>query len=484
MKKFIFLVLCAALFTGCFNNDIPVIGGSSGEKLKPFDTTSRYDQTTPETLSYYAANASPEFLKRLSELEPYQTRSEIKSRYYPETNYELIPSDDYGKLYPYPAYNSGYAVIYGLMTSDGRIVVDGAYGIVKYIDWGEGYYILGTSSGGRIITANGSLQTGVFPGNLKYIGKDRVRVLEYRDNGGESLEEFVGEIDLNGNIIAPIVSIKDNYKKYYISPDAGIFYKNLKGGADLNDTPDIYEKVEVDPEGQLKAYIKYTPERGRLNIDEGIICELKDGVFVENLGYDDDYKSANTVIYDSSGKVLLNCDRVSIHGKLLMSFDKNGYSKIYDFDLNEIEEYASFDYIGGNLYVFENENACYVSDLISGKRVEVDFESRYNVIFISPETFICGSKIYDMDGNSRQLFPEGSMPYINDKGLIDVRFYGEMGIKNGLYTLSGEEIFPIRYEVLSSLTDGLYLAEIDNYIGVIRENGEWIIKIDALGGKD
>ncbi|MBQ6808782.1 MAG: hypothetical protein IJP07_06480, partial [Firmicutes bacterium] len=72
-------------------------------------------------------------LASLPELEPFAAYSEISARYYEEYTDQLLPAEDYGRLYPY-AGKSIYSpedyflqALYGLCDKKGRIVVDPVY---------------------------------------------------------------------------------------------------------------------------------------------------------------------------------------------------------------------------------------------------------------------------------------------------------------------------------------------------------------------
>ena len=75
---------------------------------------------------------------------------EIGTRYYPETTLALLPSPDYGRLYPFVGAAtkwdyiwSGVQLLYGLCTADGRIVVDPVYNSTEIVEKdGNAMYML------------------------------------------------------------------------------------------------------------------------------------------------------------------------------------------------------------------------------------------------------------------------------------------------------------------------------------------------------
>jgi hypothetical protein len=465
--------------------------GKSAPPPEPADTSDTANLSEPANPSEPAdltnppdaANpASPSFSERLSALEPYETRSEIIDYYFPEEGglSEFVPAD-YGRLYPFRAAASSgggyYDAFYGLMTADGKIVVDGVYGDVAFYDADDGYYILRTTSSPdglpdsfetetTVIAADGKYMTGPHPGwAVEPAGDYLVRVID---------NSFIRFIDIrSGDVVS-----SGEYESFYVG-GVGIYYRSLDGGDDISRLPEGAE-VELLPDGRLGVYIKYNPETypqiqlGTWHQGCNVVCELSENIFVR-AAYED-----VVAITDKSGELYWRSGAsVYIDGHFLKVDDE-----VFDLEMNELPGFDTFTRITDSLYAFrlkDSDGGSFeVRDIKTGKNIRVYSETWFgHAIMITPERFFSDGLIYDMDGNSERVFPENATYYKADGDLLLVSTN-----VTGLYTATGEEILPIKYKALSSLGDGLYSVSIDNYMGVINEKGEWLVKIDMLKFRD
>lgn len=94
-------------------------------------------------------------LREIKDLEPYSDKTENVYRFYPDYVDSFIPSEEYGKVYPYVGENLpfsyGYSrVLYGFCSEDGGIICDPVY---QYYDTilteSHSYYVMQTSDATR-----------------------------------------------------------------------------------------------------------------------------------------------------------------------------------------------------------------------------------------------------------------------------------------------------------------------------------------------
>lgn len=139
-------------------------------------------------------------LKEIKDLEPYSDKIDNLYRFYPDFVDSFIPSDDYGKVYPYigttadiPHY--GNVPIYGLCTADGGIVCDPVYRYGETITVGEyRFYVMADFS--RITPSASS----------PYEHEGRINKILIRDDGRCSRRlEGMPYISVNGNYLQLLI---------------------------------------------------------------------------------------------------------------------------------------------------------------------------------------------------------------------------------------------------------------------------------------
>ncbi|MDR0197770.1 MAG: WG repeat-containing protein [Oscillospiraceae bacterium] len=486
MKKFFTCIcVCAVLSASC---------GKSAPLPEPADTS---DITNASELADPPDPANPALssvAERLSALEPYETRSEVIDYYFPEEGglSEFVPAD-YGRLYPFPActtfsnYDSYGISSTGLMTADGKIVVDGIYSGARFYDADDGYYILQTAlspervgisdyaTEDTVITADGKYTAGpYYASEVRFAGDYLITVREPRDDN----RSFIRYIDIrSGDVVS-----SGEYENFYAGGGVGgVYYRSLDGGDDISTLPEGAE-VELLPDGRLGVYVKYNPEthpQMQLNMWNGdcyVVCELSEDIFVR--AGDD-----AVAITDKSGELYWRSGAsVYINGHFL-AVD----NEVFDLEMNALPGFDWFVKLTDSLYAFRSgESKSEVRDIKTGKSVFTS--SPYlDIIMVAPDRFLAEGVVYDMDGNSERVFPENAAYYRADGGdLFIVSIYDEKNptVLSGLYTATGEEVLPIKYKALYSLGDGLYSVSIDDYMGVINEKVEWLVKIDMLKFKD
>jgi hypothetical protein len=331
-----------------------------------------------------------------------------------------------------------YGFFYGLATADGKIVLDGVCLYIRFIDADDGYYEISTGEEVFYITADGSRRIDI-KSNPVFIGDGKIRVFEWREDG-----EYIGVIDLDGNVISPFISVNDNF---YIAEYSGLYMNKSTGEAFFSvqgQDADIIS-AHVNENGKLKAIVR----NSRVNnywYNYDITIQLTENAFYSS------NPAGGVTITDKDGKVLKTFERDAfVQGDLLTA---SGY--VYDFDLNEIEFLRGepvWEHLSGNLYTFGH----------------YDPEKSLGII--------------DISNGSKVSFPKGVM--LNKAGdeLVIAYSWIEFPQRYGLFTVSGEEVLPMRYNILNPLRDELFQAHADNYMGIINQNGEWLIRIDALRTK-
>jgi hypothetical protein len=329
MKKLICILLCVILLTGCGSKPVEEIPSYFKRELDP------------ELIE----GLNPEFVKRLERLEFAEPRTEIINRYYPQLIRELNPRD-YGRLYPFPALGHGsvwgFEGVLGLMTEDGRIVVDGVYEFVEFIDVDDGYYRVAVmfpdenSEWGSIreiflISANGSRVLKVSE-TAEPIGNGFIRVNERR--GASEMYtgyDYISVIDFHGKVEVPFYRAVEKYANF-IADEWGWsqLYVDLQtkealfsNGWLVRTFPGVIERVS---EESVTGRYRFTPAMGTspMNIP-GITMEISDNL----LAYVEDEK---VIITDIDGTVL----RIANSFDFFISGDNIFIDGTpHDFDLNE-----------------------------------------------------------------------------------------------------------------------------------------------------
>ena len=123
-----------------------------------------------------------------SKLTPREPVEEVYERWYEEYREELLPWEDYGNLIPFAGARmtgegtTGYR--YGLMTEDGKVVVDPVYSEVyamNYSDWSTGQP--GTFPGYVLVQPTGELDEYGYPKTeYAYAGRDGSWCTEFSDD--------------------------------------------------------------------------------------------------------------------------------------------------------------------------------------------------------------------------------------------------------------------------------------------------------------
>ena len=469
------VILCAVItLPACGKNEPPAITESAAATEPPLITTmaapvltttpnpTETAPTSTEPPGYQAPPGLPDFSERLAALEPFRgQRSEIVSRWYPDTVYELIPRDDYGRLYPFPVYNpldkySG--AMHGLMTADGKVVLDAFYGIT-YIDWKDGYYLLSQydieiSNAGNyneaqisyIMPADGSRireQKGIRSNyEQPYLGNGEFIIYDNDD---------VGVVDVDGNWVVPLMNIKDNYYTFGYGEVGGYFISKT-GGENIYHAVPVPDKAEVNVDGDLITYKKIGDEYVK-EIMYLPIHEINNNLFMSYGRNDSDTGYDKTVFTDKNGNILktLGTTVNAIGNFIIETWSR---SDIFPY----ISTYIVYDLNFNELFQFETSRWYRVID---------------NNIFAD-------GVLYDMSGNQTRLFPESTDIYYADNDRVIVN----SGDKYGLYNKDFEEILPVEYDKLDYICDGLYSVLINGYNGLINEIGEWIFKTDLLKSID
>ena|GEM_PF-618177 len=485
---------------------------------------------TPMPVLYYLESAESQvaelqvaaesagFTARLAALEPYQQRTEVYSRFYPHSVTEFIPADNYGRIYPFPAFTSDniWSVFYGFMTADGKVIHDGIYQSVNFVDKDDGYYIaeryiVSGANESTLITADGSKALTVI-GSFQPLGDGVIRVYEIRGEFNiyyehdEDLyrtvpDEYVGYMDIDGNILEPFVRVYDNFDTYEFdfSYGARIVYLNKQTGEHFTNFDKTYDEVWIEDEWRFRFLVKLTPEttvEGLLEVPT--MVEINPNFFAE---WDGIYSDRDGTKFEGTP------NRGSFIGNYFTE-KINEVSQIYDLNFNEITAPDGFprilSHVGAEVYVFGNgaengEDWRYILyDMASGKSFDLErYITFRDGLITSPGVLIYNEYIYDFNtGEKRRIFDglDVAAHYLLDCGRVlfwlneDYIYEGKtyqrrLGYK--LYTAEGEELLPDIYDTIRSLGNGLYEVRTkDNYIGVIRDNGEWIIKIDLLKQRD
>ena len=182
------------------------------------------ERTTAEQTPVYEPYDRPAvsnqfWLDEVPELEPYQSPEEIVSRWYREYTTELLPRDDYGQLYTYPARrltdNIGPNYLYGLCDGAGRIVTDDAYVRVESCYRPDGTQLLSLerqpATGAseeeiaqrwQVAAADGSWLLTDLPGGLRYADETWLVLMAWDTGNWDFGEGSIYIYDYEGNLHA------------------------------------------------------------------------------------------------------------------------------------------------------------------------------------------------------------------------------------------------------------------------------------------
>jgi hypothetical protein len=400
MKKLICLMLCIALLTACGDNELPA--GNNGEA--PVITT-----TPPPDVDAYPQEGN-EFTERLASLSEFEPRTEIINRYHPYPTYDIKLSD-YGRVYPFPALVTadGYNFLYGLTTADGRVVLDGVYDNVQFIDIGDGYYHMSRMippevEGGwwrteyTIMTTDGSRAFSTTH-YVVVLGNGLVRVFERRWEGAEYnseyLGEFIGVVDLEGNIISPFLHHSE-FAWFGLGTgarDYGLYVhrETLETFTDLQDLTFEPESISLGENDELNAVIKHVPSdwAGFAHII-GITVQLSDNVFVTNRMHPEIEWERQAIITDSQGNIIMEQPSgYYVQGRLISFWNIN---EIYDFELNrrtDLEQYGVLSWrTDGDVHSFGiwNDGFTYTFvNIVTGEVVpEPEYAASHGLYWVNP----------------------------------------------------------------------------------------------------
>jgi hypothetical protein len=523
MKKLICVFLCMALLTAC----------GDSEPLAADDSPDTQITTTPPP----PVEPPSEFEQRLATLEARQPRTELEiiNYYHSAPVYELIPGD-YGKLYPFPALAvDRHNILYGLMTADGRIVIDALFEFVWFVDIGDGYYrthryIPDEGWETRYIAADGSREL-ILPAvaQQSMLPDETIRTFEQRGEWEENWRDtyYTGILDMNGNIVSPFVHVDSHYAHVtitnaqydhvlYMDRNTGEHFVFFHGTFWSSSEGDEYiiESAVINERGEVEARFAFTPSiYSRWFITDNITLAIGDYIVIRDPNGEDEVRDfgdwehviphQSVVLTDRAGNVLLTFpDGVNIHGSLINCVQSG---KTYDMDLNELDfgEYTSLvRHIEDDIYIFKtpsywDENDTWVSDdrmlivnMANGVRVETQ-DVHFNTLQpVSSGVFIGNGMLIDLNiGTIESFLPEGfSSAWVwearpsDNYQTVSIGRTGSAGdiVFYGLYTFEGEEVLPVIYDKLSYIGDGLFEVMHDDYMGVINSSGEWLVKIDML----
>jgi hypothetical protein len=345
------------------------------------------------------------------------------------------------------------------------------------------------------------------------MGNGRFRIVNLREPEnyeGGSWEQFVGVIDMDGNMVEPMRSVNEHYKFYYFGGGQydNALYVNISTGAYFvhNNLPNFFaptvNQTRVDnvriTNGKVDA--RFLGHNGVWS-SAGFFHsygEAQDAItgnisvlLGENTLVRDDSSESGAKLLGRNGNTLMTFpDGVRFVGDLLMDMKTQ---KIYDYNLNEVNIAGwpeLLRHISGSVYVFRDSLQWSEStkealvDISTGKLIEA--ENPWNAFEAAPGKFISNDTLYDInEGTSERILTEGfRSSFAGDEFLI-VHYYWDIDYTRyysnyGLCNTDGEEILPMIYTSLRPLSDRLFEVQIDNYMGVINEKGEWLIKIDML----
>jgi hypothetical protein len=381
----------------------------------------------------------PDFAERLAALDSFEPRTEIINRYNPYPAYEFIPGD-YGRLYPFPAIaGNNWSVLHGFMTADGRIVQDGRYDNVSFIDLDEGYYIMDSMIPREdnpdwwqreitVMTLDGSRSFST-PNHVVLLGDRKIRVFERcYDEGGE----YIGVFDLDGNIISPFVH-NSEYAWFGLGTswrDYGLYVhrETLEAFTDMDFQTSSIDPVSISlgENDELSMVIKYKPEDGWFSFGHllGVTAQVSDNVFLTEHLINPNLWERKTIVTDKDGSVLLEIGSgYGFIGNVIRFWDPDRY---FDYDMNEIfglDEYGFMQFhVEGDVYRF-------------GK--------------------------WDDD------YTEQTITHVN--------------IKTNEIVPQADRTEPLPgFNWVNPLPDGFFSVRGNGFMGVVNEDLEWIIRIDML----
>ncbi|MDR2531734.1 MAG: WG repeat-containing protein [Oscillospiraceae bacterium] len=528
MKKLLCLILCAVMlfaFVACNDDEPELQNDTPSDKTPP----SEENQPAPPELS--------DFERRLAALDAFEMRKpDIMERRHPYTTYELIPGD-YGVLYPFPAFNAddgyGYGILYGFMTADGQVVVDGIFEFMWFVDINDGYYrthrfipSLNDNEYGdwetRYIAIDGSREL-ILPERSYYfamLDDETVRVFQHNGFDAENWWDLmqVGIIDMDGNIVSPFVNVNENYKRFFfgggqfesalhVNIHTGEHFIHFYGAHWLSYEGGnfIVENAKINAQGEIEAMFIHTPDINETDwfIKDGITVKFGDYIIRRDENAEDEVVGEgeeweyirphrSVVLTDKDGNALMTFpDGIGFRGDLFVCADSGN---TYDFDLNEISfgEFRSVArHLNDDVYVFANAASYHATryllvNISSGRQIELGDIWFIYAVPGNPGQFIGKDTLFDLNSETTELiFPEGNYYFDTENRNTDdliVILSMDSGLR-GLFTFSGEELLPFAYNSLLHIGDGLLEAYIDNYIGVINRHGEWIVRFDTLGTK-
>jgi len=478
------------------------------------------------------------YLNGLPELEPFNLVPEIKNRYGKSAYSDvLIAAGDYGKLFPYEGkyIGSGFwgSIRYGLVDARGRIVVDPIYVNAYYLGEDQSCLCLVYPDEGMLIAgADGSWVREDLTGQWAQLYEDRIVINGYEtagdyDNPIYSIYDTEGRliakgpgylggfseglgiinhfdrdgrilyryIDKDGKVAIPgpffdanafrngkaIVSAdigQDGVLLYGVIGYSGEFL--IPPERDYDDLRNIYE------EGQIHVFYESSPDWYSYYGVKGKNGEIIVPAEYEWIGLLD--AESNTAIAQKSNReyYIVDLPEGSIRriegDPISVTFAGDGWRRI------EYDEPA-------NLLILEKDGAEYKFEYPQGSRLEC--------FFIEGELFAL--VYFDMDdlgyttSSRTDIFDAGlgkvvkSLPdriysytindrlyYFNRPGTVRAYVLGknfEPHFADDVFAGSGGLIS------IYHIADGVYQVKTIFFTGLIKENGQWLIRI-KLEGKD
>jgi len=408
------------------------------------------------------------YLSELPELPPFEIPPQIIKRYGKEDYADtLMPADDYGKLYPYlgEGYTmSGYGrARYGLVDAKGRIVVDPVYSNAYYLYQNEDYLCLvypleknemiDENMDGAydipnrmfVARADGSWVSRELTGDAVHVSEERIIVSSYDQKPFFKLFDFDGRLLLE----------RDGYFEGFSDGLGAVRY------------------YELDSEGKDTSWSQYIDTDGNY-INEPVKSRQETGYY--------DYEQEFHYYRD---------DATGLEGIT----DKNGNIVVpAEF------EWVMID-IGGGWSMGQYQSPENGIALIKGDikhRFPYAYGQSVHCYFIRDSLFAINYYGYGED--SKQEFPRVDI-FDADTGKIvkclpDMHYY--YGIENGLYLFN--MIDRMRVDVLNEsfephfpegvfgpggglfdfrhVADDVYHVRTAFSSGLIKGNGEWLIRIN------
>ena len=454
------------------------------------------------------------------------TIGEKYERWYPETTLEIIPRDDYGKLFPFiGGYNEEHnwmsSYVYGFCTADGKIVCDPAYLLVgRYEHEGREVYVALRA------TAERDSETGVgekcliaidgsFISSYEEVYDGREGTLTVQKNGKW------GSVDFSVKTLVPCmyeypVFFGEGLAAVTEDFDAGYKYIDMKNNTVIDNLPPVpLFRVEQ------RMWITEDGAYDDLFRDLSFSCGLALYYEGDSYGYIDKagqviamYRSdenwfRGTVFFEGYAVVQENGKFAVIDtdANIVIPFSKDDISMYWDDDEEEVivalftDSGVEYYSVSGNELIRKMEKAANHDDARHGFIFVREGPSGYNAMFkngeeislpnfqhysvLNSDRAILHRWVYQesdllIDGNGEILtgFGYSSEPhsyYSITVGQAEMLIYQDFS-RQGLMTLDGEPITSLIFKTVVPFND--YCAVFGNGVGgLIDQNGEWIVRV-------